>query len=84
MPRVNFKSYMNDSNSIPTELQIIVSTYGPYLTLKDAAQCLHRSYETIYDLVRSGTLKASRTGKRGGYIIPANAIITFVKKNMSL
>jgi hypothetical protein len=53
---------------MPSVLQLIVSCYGPFLSLKDAAECLHRSYEIIYALVRSGALRACRTGKNGGYM----------------
>jgi excisionase family DNA binding protein len=85
MPRVNFKSYQNSEPSgMPSELQLIVSTYGPYLTIKDAAQCLRRTYGTVYGLVRAGELKAARTGRKGEYIIPANEIVCYVRKNMPL
>lgn len=82
MPKVNFKTRLNSTQNVPTELQIIVSCYGPYLSLKEAVECLHRSYETIYALVRSKAIKASRTGKKGGYIISANEIVKFINKNL--
>jgi excisionase family DNA binding protein len=81
MPKVNFKSYLKNTQNMPTELQLIVSCYGPFLSLKEAAECLHRSYETIYALVRSDALRACRTGKNGQYIVSANDIAKFFEKN---
>jgi excisionase family DNA binding protein len=83
VPKVNFKSCLPKNNSLSADLKVIVACYGPYLSIKDAAQCLHCSYETAYCLVRSKVIKASRTGKNGRYIIPAGEIVKFVNKNMS-
>lgn len=80
MPRVNFKSYQSSAPEMPSELQLIVLKYGPYLTIKDAAECLRRTYGTVYGLVRAGELRAARTGRKGAYLIPAGEIVSFIRR----
>jgi excisionase family DNA binding protein len=81
LPHVDFKAYQNSEQAeFPSEAQMIISAYSPYLTIKDASKCLHRSYETIYALVRSRELKAARTGEKGSYLIPASEIVSYMKK----
>jgi excisionase family DNA binding protein len=84
LPKVNFKSYLNPPTPrerLPSDLEIIVSVYGPYLTLEQAAKCLGQSYQTTYGCVRAGSLKASRNGQRGSYRIPAVEIVKWMEKN---
>jgi excisionase family DNA binding protein len=66
---------------LPSDLEIIVSVYGPYLTLEQTAKCLDMSYQTTYGCVRAGSLKASRNGQRGSYRIPAVEIVKWMEKN---
>jgi excisionase family DNA binding protein len=83
MAKVNFKSYQASQpteDKLPSDLEVICSKYGPYLTIEEAAECLHRSYGTVYGFIRCGALLASRTGKNGGYIIPATAIVKYARK----
>lgn len=37
-------------------------------------------YNTVYRWIQSGQLKASRRGKRGGYIISQEAVDKFIKE----
>jgi excisionase family DNA binding protein len=81
MPKV--KSYIAPApprERLPSDLEVVSATYGPYLTVEQAAKCLHRSYGTVYGFVRAGALAASRTGRSGGYIIPATALVEFARK----
>lgn len=80
MPKVNFKSYLTPARErLPSDLEIVVATYGPFLTVEETAACLKKHRKTIETLIKTGKLKAGHNGPRGAYIISATAIVKFVR-----
>ncbi|ADU27920.1 helix-turn-helix domain-containing protein [Ethanoligenens harbinense] len=82
MPRVNFKGYLAPAKEhLPSDLEVVVATYGPYLSLNDAATCIKRDRRTVEKLIKSGDIPASRTSKSGFYIIAATDLVRFIHKS---
>lgn len=80
MPKVDFKAYARpERERLPSDLEVLVSTYGPYLSLKDTAASLKRERHAVMQLIHSGALPASRTSPKGPYIIAATDLIRYVR-----
>jgi excisionase family DNA binding protein len=82
MSKVNLKSYLavTPHEQLPTDVEVIAAQYGAFMTLKEAAACLHKSYQTVYGLVRSGAIKASRDRSRGAYRVSAAELARYMDK----
>lgn len=81
MPKVNFKSYQQDPSS-PSQLDLIVAQFGPYLTLDDFTQCFKIKRTIAYGLLKGNQIAHTRTsGKNGCYRISAVDIVKYIEKN---
>jgi hypothetical protein len=81
MPKVNFKSYQQDPSS-PTQLDIIVAKYGPYLTLEEMTDCLKIKRTIAYGLLKAKQIAHTRTsGNSGSYRIAAIDIVKYTEKH---
>lgn len=82
MPKVDFKAYSKPTRQrMPSDLEIVVSVYGPYLTVKEIAECIKCDYQKALLLVNSGAIRSSRTGKNGGHIISAADLVSYIREN---
>lgn len=81
VPKVNFKSYLSPVpvERLPSDLEVIVATYGPYLTVTEVAECLKRDRRTVERWLRSHELEASQGGRGKSYIVPATSVVKFVR-----
>jgi hypothetical protein len=79
MPKVNFKSYKTKAQSLPSELEIIVATYGPYLDVNALMSCLHRHRDFVYQILKSGQLPSKKIG-RDGYLVSAVDLVTYINE----
>lgn len=81
MPKVNFKSYEPKLSS-PTQLEIIVAQYGPYLTANEFAQCLKIKRTIVYGLLKAKQITHTRTsGDSGSYRIAASDIVKYAERH---
>ena len=82
MPKINFKKWetaRQKPDGLPSELDIIISMYGLYLDVTQAAECLNCKYCTVRELILSGRLKASRNAKNAPYRISAVDLVRYIK-----
>lgn len=81
LSKVNFKSYDPKSSS-PTQLDIIVAQYGPYLTADEMSECLKIKRTIAYGLLKAKQMAYTRTsGDSGSYRISAIDIVKYVEKH---
>ena len=81
MPKVNFKSYQQNP-STPSQLDIIVAQFGPYLTLDEFTQCLKIKRTIAYGLLKAKQIAYTRTsGNSGSYRISAIDLVKYVEKH---
>jgi hypothetical protein len=81
MSKVNFKAYLTpEKERLPSDLEVIVATYGPFLTIAETAKCLKRERKAVEAWIHAGKLEAKREGERGSYIISATSIIRFYRE----
>lgn len=79
MPKVDFKAYARPTRErLPSELEVLVATYGPYLSIKDVMACLKRGHTMVSQIISSGELPSSRTGPGGSRIIAATDLVRYI------
>jgi hypothetical protein len=82
MSKVNFKSYQDSKQSgQPSQIEIVATLYGPYLSISKFAECIGVKYNLAYGIVKSGLVKVSRTrGHSGAYRISAVDVVKYMDK----
>jgi len=70
MPKADFKAYQQPKkiDKLPSMIEVITATYGPYLNSTQAAKCLNLGRTRMYELLKAGAIKAKRMGSDNGTI----------------
>lgn len=83
MPKVNFKAYERPEKKdpLPSMIEVITATYGPYLKAAQVADCLGIKRDLIYGLLKAGAIKSRRLGGDNGTIrISVIDLVKFMDK----
>ncbi len=60
----------------------MLEEYQDILTVDEACEAMRMGYNAIYEILKSGQLKAYRVGRR--WRIPKSAILKFISENAKL
>lgn len=79
MPKVQFNTYKKPSKVklLPSDLEVVVAQFGPFLDVPALMLCLHKHRDFVYNLLRSGELPSSKAG-RTGYLVSATDLVQYL------